>query len=449
VHEGLHGDRPATQGPAPLDPRWVELALAGLVVGFTFAVLPRSVIVAGLLVPVLAVYAAALARRWSGGGRLAAFLLLLAVVGLAPTLATMDAYHTTWRPTYGHDGGVIVTGQAAEELLAGQNPYTVSYAGSLRGSALLIDGAWTENPILDRYPYSPGAFLVQVPFAAAALALGQVPDSRWLYLVVYVALGVCLARWSLRERGDLLVPLFLVANPLVLPFLWQGETDVLLLAGLAGLVWALARGRPVLAALALGAGLSVKLLLAPFAVVFLVWLAAVTWRGGLERATALRAAGALALPVAVTAAPFLLWDARAMVQDVVLYQAGLAPPRYPIGGAGLPSLLFDLDVIHDRGAAAPVWSTLLPTLAALAAAGGWVWRRTRLVDLLGAGAAASLGALYFSRAFTMTYWWLPVALLSLAALAGTGASAAAAAVPAAPPEPVPEPLPEKVSQAAP
>ena len=130
-----------------------------------------------------------------------------------------------------------------------------------------------------------------------------------------------------------------------------------------------------------------------------------------------------------------------MVQDVVLFHAGLAPPRYPISGAGFPALLFDLDVIRDRGAAAPVWSTMVPTVAALLAACAWVWRRPGVPALLGAGAAASLAALYFSRAFTMTYWWLPAALLSLAALTRTGPR---------PPDPaaIPEAVPEKVSTPA-
>ena len=126
------------------------------------------------------------------------------------------------------------------------------------------------------------------------------------------------------------------------------------------------------------------------------------------------------------------------------FHLGRTVDRWPIVGAGFPALLFDLDVIRDRGAAAPVWSTMVPTVAALLAACAWVWRRPGVPALLGAGAAASLAALYFSRAFTMTYWWLPVALLSLAALAPTGPShrAEVAAVPAAPPER------EKASQAA-
>jgi hypothetical protein len=400
--------------PAPIDARQAELGLAGLVAGGAFVVLPRFIFVPSLLVPALAVYAVALCRRWSAAGRLAAFLLLLAVVGVAPTLLAMDAYHTG-SPAWSHDGGVVVTGRAVEELLAGHDPYTVSFADV--SGMLAVDGLVVENPIRDRYPYSPAMFLLQLPFITPALALGFAPDARWLYLLVYVALGVGLARWSLRERGDLLVPLFLLANPLFLPFLWQGETDILLLAGLVGLAWALARDRPVAGALALGLALSTKLLLAPFALVFLVWLAARTRHERLGRSTAVRAAGVLLLPSVVTMAPFLLWHPGAMVRDVLLFHAGLASPRYPIGGAGLPAFLFDVDVIHDRWAAAPVWSTLLPTVAVLSGVCVWLWRRRQAADLFAAGAAASLASLYFSRAFTMTYWWLPVALLSLAAIA--------------------------------
>jgi hypothetical protein len=415
-------DRRITAGepaPAAIDARLAEVGLACLVVGAAFVLLPRFIFVPSLLVPTLAVYLVALVRRWSAAGRLVTFLVLLAVVGVAPTLLAIDASHTG-SPTMAHDGGVIVTGRAVQELLAGHDPYTISYADDLRGGFLVVDGLLTENPIRDHYTYSPGTFLVQVPFMAPVLALGFSPDARWLYLVVFAALGVGLARWSLRERGDLLVPLLLLCNPLFLPFLWAGETDVLLLAGLVGLAWALAAERPVPGALALGLAISTKLLLGPFALVFLVWLAARSRHGRLDRPTAVRAAVALVLPAVVTALPFLLWHPGAMVQDVLLFHAGLAPPRYPIGGAGFPALLFDLDVVHDRLAAAPAWSTLLPTVAALAGAGARVWRRTRVADLFGAGAAASLAAVYFSRAFTVTYWWLPLTLLSLAVVARPG-----------------------------
>ena len=135
----------------------------------------------------------------------------------------------------------------------------------------------------------------------------------------------------------------------------------------------------------------------------------------------------------MTAAPFLLWHPHAVFEDVLLFHAGLAPPRYPISGAGFPALLFDLDVVHDRWAAAPLWSTLLPTMVVLAAAGTWVWRRPGVADLLAAGAAVSLASVYFSRAFTTTYWWLPVALLSLAALAGSRTRPPEAARPVARP----------------
>jgi hypothetical protein len=411
------GEQAGSEAPAAVDARLVELVLACLVTGTAFLLSPEFIFVRSLLVPTLALYAVALVRRWSAAGRLGMFLLFVAVAGVAPALLAMDASHTG-SPTMAHDGGVIVTGRAVEELLAGHDPYTVSYVEELRGGFLVVDGLRTENPIADHYPYSPATFLIQVPFMAPLLALGFSPDARWLYLLVYAGLGFFLARKSLRERGDLLVPLLLLANPLFIAYLWLGETDILLLAGLVGLAWALASDRPVLAALALGAALSTKLLLAPFALVFLVWLAAGAWRGGLGRSTAVRAAGALVLPTVVTMAPFLLWHPGALIQDVLLFHLGLAPPRYPIGGAGFPALLFDLDLIHDRWAAAPVWSTAIPTLAALVAACAWLWRRRWAVaDLFWAGATVSLASVYFSRAFTKTYWWLPLALVSLAAVA--------------------------------
>jgi hypothetical protein len=418
------GERPTGEAPAPslIDPRQAELVLVCLVTGGTFLLLPRFIFVPSLLLPTLAAYAVALLRRWSAAGRMATFLLLVAVIGVAPTLLMLDAYHTG-APTAAHDGGVIVTGRAVEELLAGRDPYAVSYAADLRGGVLVVDELRTENPIRDHYPYSPGTFLLQVPLMAPMLALGLPTDARWLYLLVYLALAVALARWSLSARGDLLVPLLLLANPLFLPFLWQGETDILLLAGLVGLAWALARDRPVPGALALGVALSTKLLLAPFALVFLVWLMAGARRGRLGRPAAVRGAAMLILPSVLTVAPFLLWHPAAMIQDVVLFHAGLAPPRYPVSGAGFPALLFDIDVVHDRRAAAPAWSTLLPSVAALLATCGWVWRRTGVIDLLGAGAAASLASVYFSRAFTVTYWWLPVALVSLGVLVRCGAGA--------------------------
>jgi hypothetical protein len=314
----------------------VELVLACLVTGAAFVLLPRFILAPPLFAPALTAYAVALLRRWSAAGRLAAFLLLVAVIGVAPTLLMMDASHTG-SPTLAHDGGVIATGQAVEELLAGHDPYTIPYAGRGIGY-LVVDGLWTENPIRGHYPYSPGTFLLQLPLMVPMLALGFSPDARWLYLLVYAVLAVGFGRWSLRERGDLLVPLLLLAGPLSLPFLWHGETDVLLLAGLVGLACALAGDRPVRGALALGLALSTKLLLAPFALVFLAWLLAGARLGRLNRSTAVRAAGALVFPGVLTMAPFLLWHPGAMIEDVLLFHAGLAPPRYPIGGPGsLPS----------------------------------------------------------------------------------------------------------------
>jgi hypothetical protein len=314
----------------------VELVLACLVTGAAFVLLPRFILAPPLLAPALTAYAVALPRRGSAAGRLAAFVLLVAVIGVAPTLLMMDASHTG-SPTLAHDGGVIATGQAVEELLAGHDPYTIPYAGRGIGY-LVVDGLWTENPIRGHYPYSPGTFLLQLPLMVPMLALGFSPDARWLYLLVYAVLAVGFGRWSLRERGYLLVPLLLLAGPLS-PSRSCGTARPTSCSSPVSSGWpALAGDRPVRGALALGLALSTKLLLAPFALVFLAWLLAGARLGRLNRSTAVRAAGALVFPGVLTMAPFLLWHPGAMIEDVLLFHAGRAPPRYPIGGPGsLPS----------------------------------------------------------------------------------------------------------------
>ena len=123
-------------------------------------------------------------------------------------------------------------------------------------------------------------------------ALGRDADPRVLYLLVYCALGLWLGRWSLRERGHLGVALAVCLNPLLLPYLWQGANDILLVAGMAVAAVALTSRRVVLAGLALGAAMSVKLLIAPMVVLFVVWLAAEARRGRLDRGRAWWAAAA-------------------------------------------------------------------------------------------------------------------------------------------------------------
>ena len=226
-----------------------------------------------LLAPALGLYGLVLARRLGGLARAGALGLVVLLMVVLPAYDGIDGM-ATGTPTYGHDGGVHQTRRAGELLLTGRDPYTASYADVLARVPITVDRAIVANPVTERYSYEPLTILVQLPVQAPLRALGERGDPRFVYLAVYLALFAFLCRWSLRARGDLLLPVVLLLNPVLVTFLWLGVTDVLLLAGLAVAAWALAARRAVAAGLALGLALATKLLLAPVAVVFAAWVAA-------------------------------------------------------------------------------------------------------------------------------------------------------------------------------
>jgi hypothetical protein len=397
------------------DPRLVEFmvcttALAGARLN------GRLPVPVALLAGVVSAHGLVLAR-WPArrGLRLACFALMLALLGVVPAARYMQA---TARGDVRQaiDGGVLVSDEAVEVLLDGRDPYQASYAETLARWRIDVEGQPADNPLIHHYPYWPGSLALLAAVEAPLRALGRDPDPRVLYLLVYCALGLWLGRWSLRERGHLGVALAVCLNPLLLPYLWQGVNDVLLVAGMAVAAVALTSRRVVLAGLALGAALSVKLLIAPMVVLFVVWLAAEARRGRLDRGRAWRAAAATRAPAVVTAVPFLLWHPGGLLTDTVAYHLGLVRDAYPIAGHGLPAQLLRAGVLTDPFGPSPLWATALPAAVVLIAGAWWVWSRPGLRPLLAVSGLVLLGVLFFHRSFMFYYVDIPATALALAAL---------------------------------
>ena len=139
----------------------------------------------------------------------------------------------------------------------------------------------------------------------------------------------------------------------------------------------------VVAGLASGAALAVKLLIAPMVVLFGVWLAAEVRRGRLDRCRAWRAAAATVAPALVAAVPFQVWHPAVFLTD-------------PFG----PS---------------PIWATAVPAAAVLALGAWRVWSRPSLRTLFGVSGLVLLGVL-FHRSFMFYYVDVPATAFALAAL---------------------------------
>jgi hypothetical protein len=415
-------DRPVTRGLP--DPRLVELlvcatALAGARLAGRLA-LPVAVL-AGIVAAHGLVLARWPARR---AVRLAWFGLMLVLLGILPAVRYVQATDRGVA-TLGHDGGVHVSDEAVRVLLSGRDPYQASYARVLADWRIDVQGRPAPNPLAAHYPYWPGSLALLAAVEGPLRAAGGDPDPRVLYLLVWCLVGLWLAAWSLRARGHLGLALAVCLNPLLLPYMWQGVNDVLLVAGLAVAAVALVRGRVVLAGLAIGAAVSVKLLVAPVAWLFLVWLVAKVRRGRLDRAAAWRAAAATAAPAVVAALPFLAWHPRDFLTDAVGYHLGLVADAYPIAGHGLPALLLRAGVLHDPFGPSPLWTTTLPALAVLAGGTWWVWTRPGRRTLWCVSGLVLLGVLFFHRSFMFYYVDVPATALLLAALVRPPAAASA------------------------
>jgi Glycosyltransferase family 87 len=340
---------------------------------------------------------------------------MLVLLGVVPAARYMEATERG-NVRLAHDGGVLASDEAVRVLLEGRDPYQASYAEVLAGWRIDVEGRPAANPLADHYPYWPGSLGLLAAVEVPLRAVGRDADPRVLYLLVYLALGLWLGAWSLRERGHLGVALAVCLNPLLLPYLWQGVNDILLVAGMAVAAVALTRRRVVVAGLALGAALAVKLLIAPMVVLFGVWLAAEVRRGRLDRGRAWRAAAVTVAPALVAAVPFLLWHPVDFLTDAVAYHLGLVLDAYPIAGHGLPAQLLRAGFLTDPFGPSPVWATAVPAAVVLALGAWWVWSRPSLRTLLGVSGLVLLGVLFFHRSFMFYYVDIPATAFALAAL---------------------------------
>lgn len=364
--------------------------------------------------------AGALMALRRGRCQLAALGILIGFAVLVPAVALIAYRLKTGVPILMHDGA-YQTEEAMRALLTGHDPYGFDYTQtSMQRWHWYVNS--TMHPYLFHYVYSPLTFLLPLPVFAAASALGLPFDVR---LVTLAAAGVAAwatvrLPWRWEWRYVALAVLFL--DPFF--YLTQGRNDVVFLAAvlLGCLAWE--RDRPVAAGWAFGLALAFK----QFAVFFLlpagVALTALVVARRLSRPRLAAALAGLVLPLAVTVAPFLAWNATAFWTDTVGVVTGTAHPSFPIDGFGLSAVMVGLHLLPDRQAAFPFGlvqaAVLLPLLA-------WglprVFRRPRLDRVLQVTALTTAVALVCSRYFNDSHLAVVIFLLVLAGLSRRAAPA--------------------------
>ncbi|MDD5110563.1 MAG: glycosyltransferase 87 family protein [Patescibacteria group bacterium] len=270
----------------------------------------------------------------------------IAIIVGGATAALVALRHRTGPTAYVHDNAILIE-EGIKQLAAGKNFYAADY----RGTALqawqdgkFYDAAtqtWFDNPALDHYITLPFYTVASLPFAWVSWQVLGWYDQRFVHLLAFGL--ICLAAYGLPSRGKRISLVLLALNPLQFSGLVMGTSDAFVLAFLLLSAWLMFSKHPVWAALALALACASKQtawLFAPFLIAY--WYGVRRTGGRTPRQAASDCVGQLwPLPVAflVFVAPFWLWNARAFIDDVYRYPAGLLPTSYPIYGYGLSVLL--------------------------------------------------------------------------------------------------------------
>jgi hypothetical protein len=214
-------------------------------------------------------------------------------------------------------------------LLEGNNPYTSDFRGTV------LEQWAPHNPALDHVIALPFTFLKSIPVYAIWHGLLGWYDDR-LSHIPFLALAIASLILLFRRRDlQLIGVIAFVFNPLFTPFFIEGRSDIIFLSLVIACLACLRRSYTQAALVFLALAVVTKhtaWFIVPFVLTYLV---SQRW---LTRNTLHRLVPFLAI-VALFIVPFLLWDARAFIEDIYHYPAGTLPASYFIKGYGLSKIL--------------------------------------------------------------------------------------------------------------
>jgi hypothetical protein len=357
------------------------LAALGLVAtgtsgGWWFEAARRTYAIAGVLVVGVVAGGDERARRVALRALVGAACLLLAWTPVATPSPMIDV--VSW------------TTAATNALLSGVHPYTVQAAD-------VYNGGRDFGFVVNVYPYMPATLLAYAPWVAL---LG---DFRFA-----LAASAAAAVWLLRRAGRLAsastttidaATLALALHPQLFLIVRSGWTEPLLLATAAGCVYLAARyPRRAVSAVALWLLPAFKQYALP----------PVVLQAALSDRVPRRAIAAGAALVAVTMAPFLLWDAAATLHGTLFQMQAPVHPR--LTSMSVPGLLF-----ATGNPFPPIWLSAATELIACAVV-VLVAKRRDLADLLIGTSVALLATFLLGWQAFLNYFYFVAGLLALGAM---------------------------------
>ncbi len=267
-----------------------------------------------------------------------------------PALWIMQLRSVEGRQTNSHDGGILQTEEAMDMLMHGRNPYTEDYTSpymKLYAKACEIDEPLYHNP------YLPASFILPLPFYWLGDHFLGTYDQHFFYVLCYVIMLFVL-RTSASGEQRLAMLAGVGLNPAMVWFLFRGRNDIVLFLGLILAVRCIESRKVITAGISLGCILAFKQL---------SWIAVpFVWLYILDRiALKSRRIQLVIVTLLVFSAfllPFIVWDAPALYDDTIAFNAGTTTHAYKIGGTpgyGFSNLILYWGLVDDLHAYFPFW----------------------------------------------------------------------------------------------
>ncbi|MFX1254478.1 MAG: hypothetical protein ACFFCZ_22890 [Promethearchaeota archaeon] len=265
---------------------------------------------------------------------------------------------------FAHDGGVIQSEEALKFFLAGVNPYSADFS-----QTPMVDWAgWSTNPALWHIPYLPLSFLLSLPLYILSMIFLGWYDQRFLYLLLYYPTIYLASKLAKTPSYKLGITSFVALSPAFTPLIVYGYNDILILFWVILSIYFLKNGRKNASLVALACACATKQtswMLLPFYFAFFwqkEWnYVFETIRTGkfFDKSFLIYIKDRIfeifpfILVFSLIVLPFFLWNPADFIDDIFLFNVGLADPSYFIKGddgygIGTLVLLFGwVSSIHD------------------------------------------------------------------------------------------------------
>lgn len=311
-----------------------------------------------------------------------------------------------------HDGALQLE-SALMFLSMGKNPYTESYKDTpLQYFGFYINNTLV-NPAWDNFVYLPGLLAVSYPPFVLARELELFYDQRIIWLTAYIILVLIVPQLFKKPVYKLLAVALVGLNPLITGPVIRGMNDVIVVLALVLMVWALLQKRLWLSVLFMALACVLKQsawFILPF---YLAYIFGKSERDKSRQITAL-VIGILAIVTMLFIVPFLIWDVKAFLTDILAFPIGAIEVNYPIRGYNLGIFLVGTGIIDSIFSPFPFWPMQalvgIPLLIILIRR---QWRWNNVGQILIHGGIFTIVIGFFSRFFHENYLGAVILLISL------------------------------------